>query len=179
MHFWNSKIWPQICSKFETSLGIDFFRGLTFSFENLYVIIPNISNQPKNKNSQSDSLTVSIRSLNFDVKITDCRSPPRLPASYHCSRITLHLGNSPVLRVTRLTVYRATSVTWKTKVLMRTTNTCRQIFLWCEAPSFAAQVSGGPPAWFSGFTSNRDFWRNFELNIFNYIDQCSEEKYTF
>ena len=40
----------------------------------------------KNKNSQSDSLTDFIKTFVFHVKDTDCRSPPRLPASYHLRR---------------------------------------------------------------------------------------------
>ena len=46
------------------------------------------------------AFTISIKSIVFHVNYIDCRSPPRMPASYHCSRIILHLGNSPVLRVT-------------------------------------------------------------------------------
>ena len=39
---------------------------------------------------------------NDALRVTDCRSPAPMPASYHSSRTTLHLGNSPVLRVITL-----------------------------------------------------------------------------
>ena len=38
------KIWPWICSFYEISLGMNFFRRLTVSFENLHEICQNISN---------------------------------------------------------------------------------------------------------------------------------------
>ena len=44
-------------------------------------------------------MIIFIKTIDFHVKFMDCRSPPPVPASYHCFRITLHLGNSPVLRV--------------------------------------------------------------------------------
>ena len=48
----------------------------------------------QNKNSQTKTFTIFIKTFVFHVKNMDCRSPPRLPASYHCSRITPLAGNN-------------------------------------------------------------------------------------
>ena len=81
------KISPQIYTFNEISPTIDFFHRLIISFESLHKICPNISKLMKNKNSQTAKLTIFNKSINFHVKNIDCRSPPRMPASYHSSRI--------------------------------------------------------------------------------------------